>query len=79
MNATSKNLRSRMESIISSICGTPCEIAILGAGRIYLSIVMDGNQAVACDKLQQFFGARFDTYEYDEDLDATYAGVILEN
>lgn len=68
-----------MESMISSICGVPCEIAILSHGRLYLSVVMDGNQSVACDKLQQFFGARFDAYEFDEELDATYAGIVLEN
>lgn len=68
-----------METIISSICGVPCEIAILGSGRLYLSVVMDGNQSVACDKLQKFFGARFDTYEFDEELDATYVGIVLEN
>ena len=72
-------LTSKMEAIISGIAGQPVEIAILGNGSIYLSLVMDGNQADACTKLQQFFGAKFDAWEYDQELDATYAGIKLED
>lgn len=75
---TTNPLLAKMQNIISGIAGLPCEVVILGKGRIYLSIVMEGNQAIACDRLQQFFGAKFDAYEYDEELDATYAGIILE-
>lgn len=75
---TTDILRKKMESMIAGIAGKPCEIAILGNGGVYLSIVMDGNQAIACDRLQKFFGARFDSYEYDQELDATYAGINLE-
>lgn len=75
---TTNPLLTKMQNIISGIAGSPCEVVILGKGRIYLSIVMEGNQAIACDRLQQFFGAKFDEYEYDEELDATYAGIILE-
>lgn len=78
MKAQANTLRAKMESIISGIAGAPAEIAILGNGGIYLSVVFDGNQAIACQKLQQFFGAKFDSYEYDEELDATYAGIALE-
>lgn len=77
MKATNP-ITAKMESIISGIAGAPAEIAILGKGRIYLSVVFDGNQTLACEKLARFFGAKFDTYEYDEELDATYAGIALE-
>jgi len=78
MNTKSNALRSKMESLIAGIAGTSVEIAILGNGKIYLSIVMDGNQATACDRLQKFFGPKFDSWEYDNELDATYAGINLE-
>lgn len=76
---TKKNaLLSKMENMIAGIAGSPCEVVVLGKGRIYLSIIFDGNKTLACEKLAQFFGAKFDTYEYDEELDATYAGLTLE-
>lgn len=78
MKTNNNTLLSKMESIISGIAGSPCEVVVLGKGRVYLSIIFDGNQTLACQKLAQFFGAKFDTYEYDEELDATYAGVTLE-
>jgi len=78
MNTKANALRSKMENIIAGIAGCPVEVVILSKGRIYLSIIMDGNQSIACDKMQKFFGVKFDSWEYDEELDATYAGVVLE-
>lgn len=78
MKAQANTPKAKMENIIASIDGVACEIAILGAGRVYLSVMFDGNQATACQRLQKFFGDKFDTYEYDEELDATYAGIELE-
>ena len=68
MKATNPIL-AKMENIISEIAGVGAEIALLGAGRTYISIMMDGQQVAACQRLQKFFGDKFDTYEYDEELD----------
>lgn len=77
MNTTNP-LLAKMQNLISGIAKSPCEVVVLGKGRIYLSIIMEGNQATACERLKQFFGAKFDTYEYDKELDATYAGINLD-
>jgi len=76
MKATNPIL-AKMESIISNIAGVSAEIAILGAARSYISIMMEGQQVAACERLAAFFGRNFDSYEYDEELDATYAGIEL--
>lgn len=77
-NNKRERLTKKMEAIVSGFCGEPCEIVLLTSGKLYLSIVFDGNKSAACEKLRSFFGAKFDTYEFDAETDATYAGVNLQ-
>ena len=70
-------LYDRMAQMISGVAGIPCEIALVGKGT-YISIVFDGKAQAACEKLEKFFGSKYDRAEYDEELDATYAGINLQ-
>ena len=75
---TREKLTKKMEAIITGICGEPCEIVLLTNGKLYLSLIFDGNKSAACETLRSFFGDKFDTYEFDAELDATYAGINLQ-
>ena len=42
------------------------------------TVEIEGNAAAAVSKIQNFFGAKFDGSEYDEELNYTYCGIELE-
>lgn len=73
-----KQIESKMAAIISGITGCPVDVIVLTAGKLYLSIEIEGNNTGAVSALREFFGSKFDAAEYDAELGYTYAGVNLE-
>ena len=71
-------LESKAAQMIQGITNCPVEVVFLTAGRLYLSIEIEGNNTAAVERLRSFFGEKFDTAEYDAELDYTYAGVNLQ-
>lgn len=74
---TRKNIENKMAARIATITNCPVEVCLLTAGKLYLSIVIEGNNTKAVEALRNFFGSNFDNAEYDAELDCTYAGLNL--
>ena len=70
-------LEKKMADLIAKVTLCPVEVVLLTAGRLFLSIVIEGNNTAAVDNLRNYFGSRFDCAEYDAELDCTYAGLNL--
>lgn len=73
-----KEIEKKMSEMIAKITGCPVDVTVLTAGKIYLTVEIEGNNTSAVDKLRAFFGDKFDTAEYDAELDYTYAGLKLQ-
>lgn len=70
-----------MNTKIAAIAGTEVDVTVLSGrkqGGIYLTIEIEGNAAGAVEKIRDFFGAKFDGAEFDEELNYTYVGIELE-
>ena len=74
-------LKQMMNAKIGAIAGTTVDVTVLAGrkvGGIYLTVEIEGNATAAVSKIQNFFGAKFDGSEYDEELNYTYCGIELE-
>ena len=74
-------LKQMMNAKIGAIAGTTVDVTVLAGrkvGGIYLTVEIEGNNTAAVSKIQDFFGAKFDGSEYDEELNYTYCGIELE-
>jgi len=70
-----------MNTKIGAIAGVNVDVTVLSGrkqGGIYLTIEIEGNAIQAVKKIKEFFGAKFDGAEYDEELNYTYCGIELE-
>lgn len=74
-------LKKMMNAKVGEIAGTTVDVTVLSGrkvGGIYLTIEIEGNNIAAVSKIRDFFGAKFDGSEYDEELNYTYCGIELE-
>ena len=74
-------LKQMLNNRIAQIAGTMVDVTVLTGrkqGGIYLTVEIEGNNAGAVAKIHEFFGAKFEAAEYDEELDYTYCGIELE-
>jgi len=74
-------LKQMMNTKIGAIAGTMVDVTVLAGrkiGGIYLTVEIEGNNTDAISKIKNFFGAKFDGSEYDEELNYTYCGIELE-
>ena len=73
-----REIEKKMAKKISQITLCPVDVVLLTAGKLYLSIEIEGNNTAAVENLRNFFGSKFDTAEYDAELDFNYAGLNLQ-
>ena len=74
-------LKQMMNAKIGAIAGTAVDVTVLSGrkkGGIYLTVEIEGNAVEAVNKIKNFFGDKFDSSEYDEELNYTYCGIELE-
>lgn len=74
-------LKQMMNAKIGAIAGASVDVTVLAGhkkGGIYLTVEIEGNAIAAVSKIKDFFGAKFDCSEYDEELNYTYCGIELE-
>ena len=74
-------LKQMMNAKIGAIAGTTVDVTVLAGrkkGGIYLTVEIEGNNTDAVSKIKNFFGAKFDGSEYDQELEYTYVGIELE-
>lgn len=74
-------LKQMMNAKIGAIAGTIVDVTVLAGrkvGGIYLTVEIEGNNTYTVSKIKDFFGKKFDTCEYDQELDYTYCGIELE-
>lgn len=73
-----KEIENKMSKMIEKITGCKVDVTVLTAGKLYLTVEIEGDNKEAVSKLRSFFGDKFDTAEYDAELDYTYAGLKLQ-